>query len=92
VQMALNAGIRVFAVARSSDQELLRAYGVKTILDSSAAGFEYSLLQVDAVLDTVGGDAVQSCYAAVKPGWAASIGDLHATSTKSMDAVGILLR
>lgn len=68
VQIALEAGMRVIAVARSSDQELLRAYGVETILDSSAAGFEYSLPQVDAVLDTVGGDTVQRCSAAVKPG------------------------
>jgi NADPH:quinone reductase-like Zn-dependent oxidoreductase len=68
VQIALEAGMRVIAVARSSDQELLRAYGVETILDSRAAGFEYSLPQVDAVLDTVGGDTVQRCSAAVKPG------------------------
>ncbi len=66
VQMALDAGMRVIAVARSSDQELLRAYGVETILDSSAAGFENSLPQVDSVLDTVGGDTVQRCSAAVK--------------------------
>jgi NADPH:quinone reductase-like Zn-dependent oxidoreductase len=68
VQMALDAGMRVIAVARSSDQELLRAYGVETILDSSAAGFENSLPQVDSVLDTVGGDTVQRCSAAVKAG------------------------
>jgi NADPH:quinone reductase-like Zn-dependent oxidoreductase len=68
VQMALGAGMRVIAVARSSDQELLRAYGVETILDSSAAGSEYPLPQVDAVLDTVGGDTVQRFSAAVKPG------------------------
>jgi NADPH:quinone reductase-like Zn-dependent oxidoreductase len=68
VQMALGAGMHVIAVARSSDQELLRAYGVETILDSSAAGSEYPLPQVDAVLDTVGGDTVQRFSAAVKPG------------------------
>ena len=73
VQIALEAGMRVIAVARSSDPrspdlELLRAYGVETILDSSAAGFDNSLLQVDAVLDTVGGDTVQRCSAAVKAG------------------------
>jgi NADPH:quinone reductase-like Zn-dependent oxidoreductase len=68
LQMALDAGMRVIAVARSSDQELLRAYGVETILDSSAAGFENSLPQVDAVLDTVGGDTVQRCSAEVKVG------------------------
>jgi NADPH:quinone reductase-like Zn-dependent oxidoreductase len=60
--------MRVIAVARPSDQELLRSYGVETILDSSAAGFENSLPQVDAVLDTVGGDTVQRCCTAVKAG------------------------
>jgi NADPH:quinone reductase-like Zn-dependent oxidoreductase len=68
VQMALQAGIHVTAAARSSDQELLRAFGVETILDSSATGFETSQPQVDAVLDTVGGDTLQRCSGAVKPG------------------------
>ena len=68
VQMALQAGMRVIAVARSSGRELLRALGVETILDSSAAGYETSLPQVDAVLDTVDSDTVQRCSGAVKPG------------------------
>jgi NADPH:quinone reductase-like Zn-dependent oxidoreductase len=68
VQMALQAGIRVIAVARPSDQQLLRGFGVETILDSSAQGFETSLPQVDAVLDTVGGETVQRCAGAVKAG------------------------
>lgn len=58
----------VLAVVRSSDQDLLRAFGVETILDSSATGFETSLPQVDAVLDTVGGETIQRCSGAVKPG------------------------
>jgi NADPH:quinone reductase-like Zn-dependent oxidoreductase len=66
--MALQAGIHVIAVARSSDQQLLRAFGVETILDSSAARIETSLPQVDAVLDTVGGDTIQRYSGAVKPG------------------------
>jgi len=68
VEMALDAGMRVIAIARSTDQEMLRALGVETILDSSAPGFEFSLPQVDAVLDTVGGDTVQRCAGAVKAG------------------------
>ena len=68
VEMALDAGMRVIAIARSTDQEMLRALGVETILDSSAPGFEFSLPQVDAVLDTVGDDTVQRCAGAVKAG------------------------
>ena len=68
VQMAIEAGMRVIAVARSSGQELLRTLGAETVLNSSAPGFESSLPQVDAVLDTVGGDTVQRCSGAVKAG------------------------
>ena len=68
VQIALQAGMRVIAVARSSDHELLRAFGVQTILDSIAGDLKTSLPQVDAVLDTVGGDTLQRCSVAAKPG------------------------
>jgi NADPH:quinone reductase-like Zn-dependent oxidoreductase len=68
VEMAIEAGMRVIAVARSTDREMLSALGVETILDSSAPGFESSLPQVDAVLDTVGGETVQRCSTAVKEG------------------------
>jgi NADPH:quinone reductase-like Zn-dependent oxidoreductase len=68
VEMAIEAGMRVIAVARSTDHEILRALGVETILDPSAPGFEVSLPQVDAVLDTVGGETVQRCSSAVKDG------------------------
>ena len=68
VQMARQAGIRVVAVARSSDQELLRAFGVEMILDPGDEGFKANLPQVDAVLDTVGGATLERCSRAVKPG------------------------
>jgi len=68
VQMALDAGMRVVAVARPSDHELLRSFGAETILDSSAVDFETSLPRADAVLDTVGGATAQRCSSAVKPG------------------------
>jgi NADPH:quinone reductase-like Zn-dependent oxidoreductase len=68
VQMALEAGMRVIAVARSADRELLRTLGVGAIVDPSTAGFETSLPRVDAVLDTVGGNTVQRCSGAVKAG------------------------
>jgi len=68
VEMALDAGMRVIAVARSSDQALLRALGVQTIFDSSANGFGASLPAVDALLDTVGGETVQRYSGAVKAG------------------------
>jgi NADPH:quinone reductase-like Zn-dependent oxidoreductase len=73
VQMAVDAGIDVVAVARSEDADLLRSLGVKSagvksILDSSKPAFEQDLPQVDAILDTVGGSRLQRCIPALKPG------------------------
>ncbi len=70
VQMAVDAGIHVVAIARLDDERLLRSLGVgvKSIIDSSGPAFEQSLPQVDAILDTVGGSTLQRCVAALKPG------------------------
>jgi NADPH:quinone reductase-like Zn-dependent oxidoreductase len=68
VQMALDAGIQVVAIARLNDEERLRSLGVKSIIDSSKPAFEQDLPQVDAILDTVGGSTLQRCVAALKPG------------------------
>jgi NADPH:quinone reductase-like Zn-dependent oxidoreductase len=68
VQMAVDAGIHVVAVARPDDEDLLRSLGVKSIIDSSKPAFEKDLPHVDAVLDTVGGSTVQRCIGALKPG------------------------
>jgi NADPH:quinone reductase-like Zn-dependent oxidoreductase len=40
VQMAVDAGIHVVAIAHRDDEGLLRSLGVKSIIDSSHAGFE----------------------------------------------------
>jgi NADPH:quinone reductase-like Zn-dependent oxidoreductase len=68
VQMALDAGIHVVAIAHLDDEELLRSLGVKSIIDSSKPKFEQGLPRVDAILDTVGGSTIQRCVAALKPG------------------------
>jgi NADPH:quinone reductase-like Zn-dependent oxidoreductase len=68
VQMAVDAGIQVVAIARSGDEELLHSLGAKSVIDSSKPAFERELPQVDAILDTVGGATLQSCVAALKPG------------------------
>jgi NADPH:quinone reductase-like Zn-dependent oxidoreductase len=68
VQMAVDAGIHVVAIAHRDDEGLLRSLGVKSIIDSSHAAFEKDLPQVDAILDTVGGSTFQRCVAALKPG------------------------
>jgi NADPH:quinone reductase-like Zn-dependent oxidoreductase len=68
VQMAVEAGIEVVAVARGNDEGLLRSLGVKSIIDSGEPAFEQKLPRVDAILDTVGGITLQRCVAALKPG------------------------
>ncbi len=69
VQMAVDAGINVVAIAHLDDERLLRSLGVgvKSIIDSSKPAFEQSLPQVDAIVDTVGGSTLQRCVAALKP-------------------------
>ncbi len=68
VQMALDAGIQVVAIAHLNDEECLSSLGVKSIIDSNTPAFEQGLPQVDAILDTVGGSTFQRCIAALKPG------------------------
>jgi NADPH:quinone reductase-like Zn-dependent oxidoreductase len=70
VQMAVDAGIQVIAIAHLDDEDLLQSLGVgvKSIIDSSQPAFEQDLPQVDAILDTVGGSTLQRCVAALKPG------------------------
>jgi NADPH:quinone reductase-like Zn-dependent oxidoreductase len=68
VQMAVDAGIEVVAVAHLDDEGLLRSFGVKSTIDSGEPAFERELPQVDAIVDTVGGSTLQCCEAALKPG------------------------
>jgi NADPH:quinone reductase-like Zn-dependent oxidoreductase len=68
VQMAVDSGVHVVAIARLGDEALLRSLGVQSIIDSSKPAFEPELPQVDAILDTVGGSTLQRSVAALKPG------------------------
>ncbi len=68
VQMAVDAGMRVVAIAHLDDEALLRSLGADAIVDSSTPTFEEDLPRVDAILDTVGGSTLQRCIAALKPG------------------------
>jgi NADPH:quinone reductase-like Zn-dependent oxidoreductase len=68
VQLAVDAGIQVIAIARLDDQPLLHSLGVQSIVDSSRSAFEQDLPQVDAIVDTVGGSTLQRLVAALKPG------------------------
>ena len=68
VQMAIDAGIQVIAIARLDDLDLLRSLNTISMIDSSRPAFEQDLPRVDAILDTVGGGILQRCAAALKSG------------------------
>jgi NADPH:quinone reductase-like Zn-dependent oxidoreductase len=68
VQMALDAGLSVVAVARAADEPLLRRLGAENIVDSDAPRFEKELPPVDAILDTVGAGTLKRCVDSLKVG------------------------
>lgn len=68
VQMALDVGLSVVAVARAQDAQLLRSLGVESVVDSDAPDYERQLPLVDAILDTVGAGTLERCLGALKTG------------------------
>ena len=68
VQLALNAGMRVVAVARAQEFESLQSLGVTEMIDSRADDFGVRLPPVDVLLDTVGGEIIHRCAEAVRQG------------------------
>jgi NADPH:quinone reductase-like Zn-dependent oxidoreductase len=68
VQIAVNAGMRVVAVVRAGDAEMVRKLGAGTVIDSTVHDFERHLPQVDSILDTVGGATLDRCVNALKFG------------------------
>lgn len=68
VQLARQAGIRVFATASSGDISFVESLGADTAVDYKASRFEDVVPRVDIVLDLVGGDTRHRSFAVVKPG------------------------
>lgn len=68
VQLALGAEVGVVAVVRARDAEMLRSLGMTAILDADTVDTIPKLPLVDAILDLVGGDMVERCLRALKPG------------------------
>src|SRR6201999_4084902 len=61
VQMALDAGLSVVAVAHARDEQLLRNLGVENVVDSNAPNFEKEPPPVNAILDMVGARILERC-------------------------------
>jgi NADPH:quinone reductase-like Zn-dependent oxidoreductase len=68
VQLASQAGRRVFATATGRDAAYVQRLGATRVIDYQTTQFEDVVSSVDIVIDTVGGDTLQRSYAVVAPG------------------------
>jgi NADPH:quinone reductase-like Zn-dependent oxidoreductase len=68
IQLAKWRGARVIATASSANQDFLRELDVDEPVDYTKAPFEKVVGQVDAVLDTLGGETQERSWAVVKRG------------------------
>jgi NADPH:quinone reductase-like Zn-dependent oxidoreductase len=67
VQLAKQAGLRVFATAASADLEYVRTLGAERVVDYKKDRFDECMNGLDAVLDTVGGETQQRSLRVLKP-------------------------
>lgn len=68
VQLATSTGLDVVAIVGPKDVEFVRNLGAKTVLDYQRGAFENALPEVDVVIDTVGGEALEHSLGKVKSG------------------------
>jgi NADPH:quinone reductase-like Zn-dependent oxidoreductase len=68
VQFAKQAGAMVIATAGGGDVSYIRSRGGLGVIDYRASRFEDKVKEVDAVIDTVGGEILERSYGVVKRG------------------------
>jgi len=68
VALAKHLGARVIATASAPNHEYLRKLGADELIDYQTQDFTKVVKEVDAVLDTVGGDVTLRSFAVLKPG------------------------
>ena len=68
VQFARWKGAQVIATASSANTEYVRTLGAQTVIDYTSTPFEQVAHDVDAVLDTIGGETLQRSMHVIKPG------------------------
>src|SRR5262249_948343 len=66
-QMAKEAGASVYGTARARDLERVRALGAEPIVEGDRVGAQLASRPLDAVIDTIGGDALESTCEALRP-------------------------
>ena len=68
VQLAKARGAYVIASGSAASLDRLRSYGADQVFDYKTTPFESVVNNVDAVLDSVGGEVQQRSYTVLKPG------------------------
>jgi NADPH:quinone reductase-like Zn-dependent oxidoreductase len=68
LQLAKRAGAMVVTTAAAKDTSYVRGLGAYGVIDYRVKRFEEQVKDVDAVLDTVGGDTLERSYAVLKRG------------------------
>ena len=68
VQLAKQAELQVFATAGPADLDYVRGFGAEMVVNYKTTKFEDAVPDVDAVLDTVGGETQQRSFRVLKPG------------------------
>ena len=66
-QMAKEAGASVYGTARTRDIERVRALGAEPVVEGDRVGAQLGSGSLDAVIDTIGGDALESTCEALRP-------------------------
>jgi NADPH:quinone reductase-like Zn-dependent oxidoreductase len=70
VQLAKRAGAVVITTVSAKDTSYARSLGAYGVIDYRARRFEEQVKEIDAVLDTVGGDTLERSYGVLKRGGA----------------------
>jgi NADPH:quinone reductase-like Zn-dependent oxidoreductase len=68
VQLAKRAGAMVITTVSAKDTSYARSLGAYGVIDYRARRFEEQVKEIDAVLDTVGGDTLDRSYGVLKRG------------------------
>lgn len=68
VQLGHRKGAVVIATTSTRNVEYVRGLGADEVVDYTAAPFESAVVDVDVVLDTVGGDVLSRSWSILKPG------------------------
>jgi NADPH:quinone reductase-like Zn-dependent oxidoreductase len=66
-QMAKEAGARVYGTARTRDIERVRALGAEPIVEGDRIGAQLVSRPLDAIIDTIGDDALESTWEVLRP-------------------------